>query len=66
MSVGAGLSGLLIGLIGGVMSGALGVSSGGALVPLVVLLLNVEGASRKESRWSRRFFRPVWLGCVIT
>jgi uncharacterized protein len=35
------LAGLLIGAIGGVMSGALGVSSGGALVPLSVLLLGV-------------------------
>ena len=42
MSVGAVLSGLPIGMIGGLMSGALGVSSGGALVPLAVLFLNVD------------------------
>jgi uncharacterized protein len=42
VSVGALLSGLLIGVIGGLMSGALGVSSGGALVPLAVLFLNVD------------------------
>jgi uncharacterized membrane protein YfcA len=34
--------GLLIGIIGGLMSGTLGVSSGGALVPLSVLLLAVD------------------------
>ena len=42
MSIGAALAGLFIGLIGGVMSGALGVSSGGALVPLAVLFLGVD------------------------
>src|ERR1700722_5917360 len=42
VSVGAVLSGLPIGMIGGLMSGALGVSSGGALVPLAVLFLNVD------------------------
>jgi uncharacterized protein len=36
------LQGLLIGIIGGLMSGTLGVSSGGALVPLSVLLLSVD------------------------
>jgi uncharacterized protein len=36
------LQGLLIGILGGLMSGTLGVSSGGALVPLSVLLLGVD------------------------
>jgi uncharacterized protein len=34
--------GILIGIIGGLMSGTLGVSSGGALVPLSVLLLGAD------------------------
>ena len=34
--------GILIGVIGGLMSGTLGVSSGGALVPLSVLLLGAD------------------------
>jgi uncharacterized protein len=42
VSIVAALAGLFIGLIGGVVSGALGVSSGGALVPLAVLFLGVD------------------------
>jgi uncharacterized membrane protein YfcA len=42
VSIVAVLAGLFIGLIGGFMSGALGISSGGALVPLSVLFLGVD------------------------
>jgi uncharacterized membrane protein YfcA len=60
------LGGLLAGGVGGIASGFLGITSGGILVPLLVLLLGKTGTSPRVFRGSRRWSPPASPACAIT